>query len=79
MFSRSQTLAQADPELWQAISGENARRTHIERSRRKLREPGRHGGARPQLTNKYAEASGQAILRRLRIVDIAEQLAIDRA
>ena len=31
MFSRSQTLAHADPELWHAISGENARQeAHIE-------------------------------------------------
>ena len=31
MPHRAQTLSQADPELWKAISGENARQeTHIE-------------------------------------------------
>ena len=57
MFSRSQTLAHADPELWHAISSENARQeAHIEliasenyASRAVMAAQG------SQLTNKYAE------------------------
>src|SRR5467141_280223 len=82
MFSRSQTLAHADPELWHAISGEHARQeAHIEliasenyASRAVLAAQG------SQLTNKYAEGyPGKRYYGGCEYVDVAEQLAIDRA
>ena len=43
MFSRSQTLAQTDPDLWAAISDENRRQEDAHRADRlgELREPAR--------------------------------------
>ncbi len=75
-------LAQADPELWAAIVGENARQeSHIELiasenyvSLAILEAQG------SQLTNKYAEGyPGKRYYGGCEFVDIVEQLAIDRA
>ncbi|GAB4170248.1 MAG: serine hydroxymethyltransferase [Rhodocyclaceae bacterium] len=82
MFSRQTELAKVDPELWQAIQSENRRQEeHIELiasenyvSRAVLEAQG------SQLTNKYAEGyPGRRYYGGCEFVDIAEQLAIDRA
>jgi len=82
MFSRQAELAQVDPELWQAIQSENRRQEeHIELiasenyvSRAVLQAQG------SQLTNKYAEGyPGRRYYGGCEFVDIAEQLAIERA
>ncbi|SMB23984.1 serine hydroxymethyltransferase [Sterolibacterium denitrificans] len=81
MFSRQHTLAKTDPELWQAIEGENRRQEdHIELiasenyvSCAVLEAQG------SQLTNKYAEGyPGKRYYGGCEFVDQAEQLAIDR-
>jgi glycine hydroxymethyltransferase len=81
MFSRLHTLAKTDPELWQAIEGENRRQEdHIELiasenyvSCAVLEAQG------SQLTNKYAEGyPGKRYYGGCEFVDQAEQLAIDR-
>ena len=81
MFSRQNTLAKTDPELWQAIEGENRRQEeHIELiasenyvSCAVLEAQG------SQLTNKYAEGyPGKRYYGGCEFVDKAEQLAIDR-
>ena len=81
MFSRQDTLAKADPELWQAIEAENRRQEeHIELiasenyvSCAVLEAQG------SQLTNKYAEGyPGKRYYGGCEFVDQAEQLAIDR-
>jgi len=81
MFSRQNTLAKTDPELWQAIQGENRRQEdHIELiasenyvSYAVLEAQG------SQLTNKYAEGyPGKRYYGGCEFVDQAEQLAIDR-
>ena len=75
------TIAQSDPELWNAIDSENRRQEeHIELiasenyvSRAVLEAQG------SQLTNKYAEGyPGKRYYGGCEFVDIAEQLAIDR-
>jgi glycine hydroxymethyltransferase len=82
MPHRSLTLAQTDPDLWAAINGEHARQeAHIEliasenyASRAVLAAQG------SQLTNKYAEGyPGKRYYGGCEYVDVAEQLAIDRA
>ncbi|OIP11466.1 MAG: serine hydroxymethyltransferase [Betaproteobacteria bacterium CG2_30_68_42] len=82
MLSRQAELAQVDPELWQAIQSENRRQEeHIELiasenyvSRAVLQAQG------SQLTNKYAEGyPGRRYYGGCEFVDIAEQLAIERA
>jgi glycine hydroxymethyltransferase len=82
MFSKLNTLANVDPELWQAIQAENRRQEdHIELiasenyvSCAVLEAQG------SQLTNKYAEGyPGKRYYGGCEYVDIAEQLAIDRA
>ena len=82
MFSRQNTLARTDPELWQAIAAENTRQEdHIELiasenyvSAAVMEAQG------SQLTNKYAEGyPGKRYYGGCEFVDIAEQLAIDRA
>src|SRR5260370_111213 len=79
MPHRSTTLAQADPELWAAITDENARQeAHIEliasenyASRAVLAAQG------SQLTNKYAEGyPGKRYYGGCEYVDVAERLAI---
>ena len=82
MFSKKMTLARVDAELWQAVQSENLRQEdHIELiasenyvSYAVLEAQG------SQLTNKYAEGyPGKRYYGGCEYVDIAEQLAIDRA
>ncbi|MFO1282484.1 MAG: serine hydroxymethyltransferase [Burkholderiales bacterium] len=82
MQHRSRLLAHSDPELWAALVAENRRQEeHIEliasenyASRAVLEAQG------SQLTNKYAEGyPGKRYYGGCEFVDIAEQLAIDRA
>ncbi len=82
MPQRNATLPQADPELWAAIAAENQRQEdHIEliasenyASRAVMAAQG------SQLTNKYAEGyPGKRYYGGCEHVDVAEQLAIDRA
>ncbi|MFO7641990.1 MAG: serine hydroxymethyltransferase [Candidatus Competibacteraceae bacterium] len=82
MFSRELRIAGFDQELWAAIQGENHRQeAHIEliasenyASPRVLEAQG------SVLTNKYAEGyPGKRYYGGCEFVDIAEQLAIDRA
>jgi glycine hydroxymethyltransferase len=82
MFSRQITLAKSDPELWQAIAAENQRQEdHIEliASENYVSAPVMEAQG-SQLTNKYAEGyPGKRYYGGCEFVDIAEQLAIDRA
>ncbi len=81
MFSRSTLLAQSDPELWQAIVGENRRQEeHIELiASENYASPAVMSAQGSQLTNKYAEGyPGKRYYGGCEFVDIAEQLAIDR-
>jgi glycine hydroxymethyltransferase len=82
MFSKLNTLSSTDPELWQSIVAENRRQEeHIELiasenyvSCAVLEAQG------SQLTNKYAEGyPGKRYYGGCEYVDLAEQLAIDRA
>src|SRR5438105_4136345 len=82
MFHRTLTLAKSDPELWEAITGENRRQEeHIEliasenyASMAVLQAQG------SQLTNKYAEGyPGKRYYGGCEFVDIAGRLAIGRA
>ncbi len=81
MFSKKETLAQTDPELWASIEAENHRQEeHIELiasenyvSAAVMEAQG------SQLTNKYAEGyPGKRYYGGCEHVDVAEQLAIDR-
>ena len=81
MFSRSTTLAQSDPELWQAISAENRRQEeHIELiASENYASPAVMAAQGTQLTNKYAEGyPGKRYYGGCEHVDVVEQLAIDR-
>ena len=82
MFSRQNTLAKTDPELWQAIAAENKRQEdHIEliASENYVSAPVMEAQG-SQLTNKYAEGyPGKRYYGGCEFVDIAEQLAIERA
>ncbi|MDH3468136.1 MAG: serine hydroxymethyltransferase, partial [Gammaproteobacteria bacterium] len=82
MFSKSDTIADIDPELWAAMQNEERRQEeHIEliasenyTSARVLQAQG------SVLTNKYAEGyPGKRYYGGCEFVDVAEQLAIDRA
>jgi len=82
MFQKNQTIASFDPELWRAVSGEIQRQEdHIEliasenyASPRVLEAQG------SVLTNKYAEGyPGKRYYGGCEFVDIAEELAIERA
>ena len=82
MPHRAQTLSQADPELWKAISGENMRQeTHIELiASENYASMAVMAAQGSQLTNKYAEGyPGKRYYGGCEFVDIAERLAIDRA
>ena len=82
MFRRSHTLAQADPELWAAIAAENQRQEdHIELiASENYASPAVLEAQGSQLTNKYAEGyPGKRYYGGCEYVDVAEQLAIDRA
>src|SRR5438477_7181759 len=81
MFSRSQNLSQADPDLWRAISGENRRQeAHIELiASENYASPAVMAAQGSQLTNKYAEGyPGKRYYGGCEYVDIVERLAIDR-
>src|SRR5256886_14000425 len=82
MFNPGNPLHEVDPELWAAVQQENQRQEdHVEliasenyASRAVLAAQG------SQLTNKYAEGyPGKRYYGGCEYVDIAEQLAIDRA
>ena len=79
---RSQTLEKSDPELWAAIQAENARQeAHIELiASENYTSPAVMAAQGSQLTNKYAEGyPGKRYYGGCEFVDVAEQLAIDRA
>src|SRR5438477_4951897 len=81
MFSRSQNLSQADPDLWRAISGENDRQeAHIELiASENYASPAVMAAQGSQLTNKYAEGyPKKRYYGGCEFVDIAEKLAIER-
>jgi len=82
MFPSRSNLAQADPELWAAIQQENQRQEdHIELiASENYASPNVLAAQGSQLTNKYAEGlPGKRYYGGCEFVDIAEQLAIDRA
>ncbi|MDL2284058.1 serine hydroxymethyltransferase [Oxalobacter sp. OttesenSCG-928-P03] len=81
MFSKDQTIARVDPELWSAIQSENIRQEeHIELiASENYCSPAVMQAQGSQLTNKYAEGyPGRRYYGGCEFVDIAEQLAIDR-
>ena len=81
MFQRSQTLAETDPALWDAIQAENKRQEeHIELiASENYTSPAVLEAQGSQLTNKYAEGyPGKRYYGGCEYVDVAEQLAIDR-
>jgi glycine hydroxymethyltransferase len=82
MFSFEQTIAASDPEVWQAIVAECARQQdHIELiASENYASPAVMQAQGSQLTNKYAEGyPGKRYYGGCEHVDVAEQLAIDRA
>ncbi|WP_035384886.1 serine hydroxymethyltransferase [Ferriphaselus sp. R-1] len=82
MFSRTNTLAVTDPELWAAMQQEVARQEdHIELiASENYTSPAVMEAQGSQLTNKYAEGyPAKRYYGGCEYVDIAEQLAIDRA
>jgi glycine hydroxymethyltransferase len=82
MFSRStHTIAALDPELWSAITAENARQqAHIELiASENYASPAVMAAQGTQLTNKYAEGyPGKRYYGGCEHVDVAETLAIER-
>ena len=82
MYSRQHLIAQTDPELWAAIQAENLRQEHhIELiASENYASPAVMQAQGTQLTNKYAEGfPGKRYYGGCENVDVAEQLAIDRA
>jgi glycine hydroxymethyltransferase len=81
MFSRTTSLAQYDPEVWEAISAENRRQEdHIELiASENYASTAVMAAQGSQLTNKYAEGlPGKRYYGGCEFVDVVEQLAIDR-
>ncbi len=81
MFSKHNTIAQIDPDLWQAIKGEIQRQEdHIELiASENYASPAVLEAQGSVLTNKYAEGyPGKRYYGGCKHVDIVEQLAIDR-
>jgi len=81
MFRRSTELAQADPDVWKAIAGENQRQEdHIELiASENYASTAVMAAQGSQLTNKYAEGyPGKRYYGGCEFVDVVEQLAIDR-
>ena len=81
MFTRSRTLADADPELWNAIAGENKRQEdHIELiASENYASSAVMAAQGSQLTNKYAEGyPGKRYYGGCEFVDVAEQIALER-
>ncbi len=82
MFSSKNTIAVTDPELWAAIQDENRRQEdHIELiASENYTSPAVMEAQGSKLTNKYAEGyPGKRYYGGCEYVDVAEQLAIDRA
>ena len=82
MFSKDMTIAGYDDELWAAIEGESRRQEeHIELiASENYTSPRVMEAQGSKLTNKYAEGyPGKRYYGGCEYVDIAEQLAIDRA
>jgi len=82
VYSLKDSLEQHDPELWSAIDRENRRQeAHIELIASENYVSGRVLQAQGSvLTNKYAEGyPGRRYYGGCEFVDVAEQLAIDRA
>jgi glycine hydroxymethyltransferase len=82
MFSRDHRISAVDPELWKAIQAEHKRQhDHIELiASENYVSPAVMEAQGSQLTNKYAEGyPGRRYYGGCEFVDIAEQLAIDRA
>ncbi len=82
MFDRAQnSLANIDPEIWQAIQHEDKRQEdHIELiASENYTSPAVMAAQGSQLTNKYAEGyPGKRYYGGCEYVDVVEQLAIDR-
>ncbi|MEB2552360.1 serine hydroxymethyltransferase, partial [Burkholderia gladioli] len=82
MFDRAQsTIANVDPDLWQAIQQENQRQEdHIELiASENYTSSAVMAAQGSQLTNKYAEGyPGKRYYGGCEYVDVVEQLAIDR-
>jgi glycine hydroxymethyltransferase len=81
MFDRKRSLAQVDPEIWDAIQKEDVRQEqHIELiASENYASPAVMEAQGTQLTNKYAEGyPGKRYYGGCEYVDIVEQLAIDR-
>jgi len=82
MFSSQNTIAHTDPEVWAAIVAENQRQEdHIELiASENYTSPAVMEAQGSKLTNKYAEGyPGKRYYGGCEFVDVAEQLAIDRA
>jgi glycine hydroxymethyltransferase len=82
MFSNKSTISSTDPELWAAIQNENRRQEdHIELiASENYTSPAVMEAQGSKLTNKYAEGyPGKRYYGGCEYVDVAEQLAIDRA
>jgi len=82
MFSPKNNLAQVDPDLFEAIQQEHQRQEdHVELiASENYVSPAVLAAQGSQLTNKYAEGyPGKRYYGGCEFVDIAEQLAIDRA
>ena len=82
MFKRSNTIANVDPEVWNAITQEDSRQEdHIELiASENYASPAVMQAQGSQLTNKYAEGyPGKRYYGGCEHVDVVEQLAIDRA
>ncbi|HVK54297.1 MAG TPA: serine hydroxymethyltransferase [Burkholderiales bacterium] len=82
MFSAKNTIATEDAELWQAIEAERVRQEqHIELiASENYTSPAVLEAQGSVLTNKYAEGyPGKRYYGGCEFVDVAEQLAIDRA
>jgi len=81
MFSRSRTLADADPEVWDAIAHENKRQEdHIELiASENYASSAVMAAQGTQLTNKYAEGyPGKRYYGGCEFVDVAERIALQR-
>jgi glycine hydroxymethyltransferase len=81
MFTRTRTLADADPELWDAVAGENKRQEdHIELiASENYASPAVMAAQGSQLTNKYAEGyPGKRYYGGCEFVDVAERIALER-
>jgi glycine hydroxymethyltransferase len=82
VFSKNDTIEQFDPELWQAMTAEQLRQEeHIELiASENYASPRVMQAQGSVLTNKYAEGyPGKRYYGGCENVDVAEQLAIDRA